>query len=245
MGKANALNVNDSGLIDFNSVNGQFTSTDLTTKGDLLGYTGSAHQRFAVGTDGYVLKADDTQAVGWRWGCPAFEFISSATASGSSTVEFTNFADDECFNAYKIVWQNVTTTISTNEFALRISTDNGSTWKSSGYQYARESIRDDTDDTVYPYSASDSFWEINGWTGGNPRAANLVGEMFLYTSPDPANELQQGFTTTSINHVDSSQSLTSRGWGIVNETGQINGLQFYINGGTLTTGNLFLYGMLL
>jgi hypothetical protein len=39
-----------------------------TTKGDLIAYNGSDNIRVAVGTNGYFLKADSTQASGLIWG---------------------------------------------------------------------------------------------------------------------------------------------------------------------------------
>jgi len=40
----------------------------LTTKGDLLAHDGSANVRVPVGANGYVLKADSSQAAGVTWG---------------------------------------------------------------------------------------------------------------------------------------------------------------------------------
>ena len=45
--------------------------TPLTTKGDLLGYD-IAPDRVPVGTDGYVLTADSTQALGVKWAASTF-----------------------------------------------------------------------------------------------------------------------------------------------------------------------------
>lgn len=50
------------------SVGGGFTSP-LTTKGDLLGYD-TANDRIPVGTNGQVLTADSTQALGVKWATP-------------------------------------------------------------------------------------------------------------------------------------------------------------------------------
>ena len=49
----------------------------LTTKGDIIGYTGGANVRLPVGTDGQLLSADSSQATGLKWINPA---------SGSGTV---------------------------------------------------------------------------------------------------------------------------------------------------------------
>lgn len=43
-------------------------ASTLTTKGDVLAHTGSAHTRVGVGTNGQVLIADSAQASGLKWG---------------------------------------------------------------------------------------------------------------------------------------------------------------------------------
>jgi len=46
---------------------GDSDSGTLTTKGDLLTRTGSALDRLAVSTDGYVLEADSGESTGIKW----------------------------------------------------------------------------------------------------------------------------------------------------------------------------------
>lgn len=244
MGTTNPLNINDSGLIDFNSSTGVFTSTDLTTKGDLLGYTGSAHQRFAVGTDGYVLKADDTQSVGWRWACAGYEYISSASASSSTSIEFTDFQDSDCYNAYKVVYHDVRIDSGTFNYSLQVSIDNGLSWLNSGYSYCRNSIRDDTNDEVFPYSASDTYWQLQAAVSASSYFYGFTGEFFLFSSPDPVNNLNQGFVTSSSLTIKSNASLTSRGWGLHTTSSPINGLKFYFDSTVMISGEFYLYGML-
>jgi hypothetical protein len=52
------------GIVTINST--PSGTSPLTTKGDLYGY-GTTNARIPVGTDGYVLTADSTQAVGLKW----------------------------------------------------------------------------------------------------------------------------------------------------------------------------------
>jgi hypothetical protein len=53
----------------------------MTTKGDLLVTTGSAFNRLAVGTNGYVLTADSTATNGVAWAVTA----TPAAATDSDT----------------------------------------------------------------------------------------------------------------------------------------------------------------
>lgn len=244
MTTSNAVNINDDGLQDFDSSTGDFTAIDLTTKGDLLAHTGSAYQRFGVGTDGYVLKADSSQPVGLRWACTGFEFIETQSASDSSSIEFTNFADSDCFSGYRLVWNSAYRRDEDFNLRIRLSTDNGSSWLTSGYKYIRDSIRTDTADEIFPYSASaDSIW-LNGSSGVVNRMS-LNGEGFFYPSLNPGTTLANGFTYTSTNEGDQVQFLTSRGYGINTTSSAINGFQFTFDTGNITSGTFTLWGVLL
>jgi len=63
-------------------------SSPLTTKGDLWGYN-TADARVPVGTDGYLLYADSTQATGIKWAAAptsgGMTLLSTTTLSGTST----------------------------------------------------------------------------------------------------------------------------------------------------------------
>lgn len=239
----NTLNINDDGLQDFDSTTGDFSAIALDTKGDLLAFDGTNYQKFPVGTDGYVLKADSAESVGFRWACVNSEFISSQTASSSSTIDFTGFADSECFSGYKLVWKNVRMTGGTRNLNLRFSVNNGSTWLSAGYKYTRDSIRDDTADEVFPSDDSASEIQINGHTGDSSNIS-MNGEGFFYPSATPLAGLKQGFVYSSSNVSGNAQFLRSNGWGINITLSQVNGFRFLLNSGTITSGEFYLYGVL-
>ena len=79
-------------------------ATTLTTKGDIIGATGSsAFARLGVGTNGQVLTADSTQTTGLSWATPAsastLSAISSGTFSGSSLVFSSLTLDTYLFQA--------------------------------------------------------------------------------------------------------------------------------------------------
>jgi len=55
-------------LLVYNSATSKWLNKNgITTKGDILTFD-TDYNRLAVGTDGYVLKADSTQALGIKWG---------------------------------------------------------------------------------------------------------------------------------------------------------------------------------
>lgn len=61
-------------------------SAALTTKGDLIGWTGTAFGRVPVGTDGYVATANSAATYGWDWEAPAGGGVTSLTGGGGITV---------------------------------------------------------------------------------------------------------------------------------------------------------------
>ena len=82
---------------NFYSVRG---SLPLTTKGDLQTFGMSAPARLGVGTDGYILKADSTQANGIKWDVrglsmlslysPTVPLIAGFTAVNQGSMTFVN-----------------------------------------------------------------------------------------------------------------------------------------------------------
>ena len=71
---------------------GSDEGTDLTTKGDLHGYS-SSNTRIPIGANDTVLTADSTQALGLKWatasGGGAFTLIETKTVSGGTTSSVT------------------------------------------------------------------------------------------------------------------------------------------------------------
>jgi hypothetical protein len=68
---------------------GDSDSGTLTTKGDLLTRTGSALDRLAVSTDGYVLEADSGESTGIKWSDRKSVSINAQTGT-----TYTFLADD-------------------------------------------------------------------------------------------------------------------------------------------------------
>jgi hypothetical protein len=68
--------------IDIKLANTYQASLPLTTKGDILAYTGSAYSRLAVGTNTQVLTADSTATNGFKWADVPTELPSQTGNSG-------------------------------------------------------------------------------------------------------------------------------------------------------------------
>lgn len=245
MSVTNALNINSDGLPIFNESTGQFSATELSAKGDLLGFTGTVYDRFPIGQNGYVLKADSAEDLGWRWACPHYEFISSQTASNSATIEFTDFQDSDCFGGYKILFKGVERTEAELILQMRFSVDNGSTWISTGYSYAREGSRDDATYSFFSGSGETQF-SLAQWPAASEQLHWWSGEIFILESATPTTTLKQGYVYQQAILGTPSSTLThTRGGGLLEtNSSPINGIQFFMDTGTITAGEFYLYGML-
>ena len=72
-----SMSPNDNDLLTFDTASGKWeaqaagaSSSPLTTKGDVYGYS-TVNARIPVGTNGQVLEAASTQALGLKWATPA------------------------------------------------------------------------------------------------------------------------------------------------------------------------------
>jgi len=239
----NSINATADGLQDFDASSGDFTGTSLTTKGDLLGFDGTNHERFPVGSDGQLLTADSTQSLGWRWadqGCS--EFIDSISLSGAASGEFTSFVDDDCYAGYRIGYINGSGGGTTVNHQIQFSINNGSSYLSSNYQFTRVTIRNTPAPfLIYPGSSSASSILTNGVAAGS-NSVIVSGEILLYPSPNPSTGMNTGLIYTSFYRF-SGGTLISRGSGSHPTTSAVNGIRFSMTGGTIS-GNYFLYGLL-
>lgn len=78
---------------DFITIGTSSYTDPLTTKGDIVGRS-TVTARVPVGTDGQVLTADSTQALGVKWATPASAItIASANVGTNETTTSTSFAD--------------------------------------------------------------------------------------------------------------------------------------------------------
>jgi hypothetical protein len=89
-GNTKATSITQNSII-WTSNSSTFVSTAAMSKGDTFASTGAGLSLIAVGTDGYALTCDSTQATGLKWASPTAQplcFLGSATASASASLAF-------------------------------------------------------------------------------------------------------------------------------------------------------------
>ena len=103
----------------------------LTTRGDIITRGASAPQRLALGTSGYFLKSDGTDAVWAAAGSAGWTTISGPTSLSGSAVDITSIP-----STYTDILLVYTGGVSHNdasnrEIDLQFSMDNGSNWETA------------------------------------------------------------------------------------------------------------------
>jgi hypothetical protein len=121
---------------------GSDEGTDLTTKGDVHGYS-TTNTRIPIGSNNQVLTADSTQALGLKWATPAggggnYEFIEqfTATAATTFTCDLSSALAVGDFVDLVAIWRGQWNASGSGALELQIATDNSDPITNSGYSWA-------------------------------------------------------------------------------------------------------------
>ena len=121
---------------------GSDEGTDLTTKGDVHGYS-TTNTRIPIGSNDQVLTADSSQALGLKWATPSsgggnYEFIEqfTATASTSFTCTLSSALSVDDFVNLVAIWRGQWNASGSGALELQIGTDNSSPITNAGYSWA-------------------------------------------------------------------------------------------------------------
>jgi len=188
--KGGQIDLGNCGLISgaFSEQSAHSGGIDLTTKGDMHGYS-SSNARIPIGDDNQILTADSAQALGLKWAAAAaggsLELLDVHTATGTeSSYTFTQDLDKSNYSNFDIIFQGDATA----ELALLMQV-NGSTSSNHHYTLIYSDGSSITDSWV---EDSTSFPLIStNLNSTNPHAlyascqlrTNVVGEQYLiYTS---------------------------------------------------------------
>ena len=152
----NAANMGAAGVIT-QAASGAFSGSTITENSILLGGASNAVSdtgvlaqgeiivgdgatdpvRLAVGVNKQALVADSAEASGVKWsyltGTPTTVFISTTTASASSSIDFTGLSST--YASYLFIFQSLAPASDLVDLWIRTSTDNGSTYDSGANDY--------------------------------------------------------------------------------------------------------------
>jgi hypothetical protein len=210
-----------------------------------VGYGDGAELAFTgAGTAGQVLTSAGGATPTWAAAPGAMILISTATASASSSIDFTGLTS--AYKNYIVYINNCVPTIA-DDFAMRTSTNNGSSFDSGASNYVSQM------NSALNGSVNTSFY--SGVTDGTKiylmppnnisSTANLGGYSGAVTILNPSNAsntaiiVASSFTNTSGIH-----SCTSCAGARLSASGAVNAIRFYMqSGSTIASGTFRLYGV--
>lgn len=242
----NSPNINDDGLIVFESSTGQFSGVELTTKGDVLTRTSSIYTRLGVGADGEALVCASGQTTGLDWDTvtsgSSVIFLESQTASNSSSIDFTASWDDATYAYYYFTYTNVRPSTDAVELRVRFSVNGGSSYITDDYRWVRARLSASSGSDSLNEDDSDSKIELTDSIGNNT-GEGVAGKAIFMPSSNPGSVRAAPFMFDNVFVTGSGTVYRNFGAGM-NETGStINGLRFYMSSGNITNGVFKMYGV--
>jgi hypothetical protein len=235
----------DFGRLDFRAVDVSAGSedTDFVIQTRVAGAALSNAYKFRVtGTGNYIttgaptaertLTLPDTDAsLGSGW-----ELVSSTSISSDATVEFTNLSST--YSRYQVVLDSIVPATDNTTLMMRVSTDNGSTWENTNYSWVR--ISAGTSSALAKSSGTtDTAFDINAALG-NTGNESWSGEITVF-NPGQSGEYTRLRSNQSMSSAAAEFiiSMSTGAW--VGATTAIDGIQFLMSSGNLTSGTITLY----
>ncbi len=167
----------------------------------------------------------------------SLELIQEQTVSGVTTIDFTNIKEN-VFDVHYMTWALNPSGDDTG--LVRLSTDSGSSFVSSGYQHAEQF--GDAGGTFTEFkSTSASFFARLGDSGGAGANELHNGYMYFYNL---GNSSKYSFASYQTTGLDTSAVYTMMFGGAVYPTANtVNAIRLFGNIGFNFTGTVKLYGV--
>lgn len=193
--------------------------------------TSPALDDHVIGTDvSDVSTSADGQTVTFRLGDIAdlsSTFIESVDLSAAASFDFTGF-DSSKYDGYKVMLQNVTLG-NAYDLLLRVSTDGGSSYLSTGYINAGSSVTNGI-----------SLFEDYLPAGGSPNDGGVSGVIYI-NGPHLTKVTQ--VTGSTVGEVSGTGYIQKSVAGKYAANSAVNAFQIIASTSTLPTGTITVYGM--
>ncbi len=188
----------------------------------------------------------------WRgdaiWATPAggggnWTLVSTGTASSSATISFTGLSTS--YNNYVVIFSNVIPATNSVQIEMQVSTNNGSSYLSSGYTYFFSTNYANNSSYVVANSSSASsiIMTNSGYPLDNAVPYSANGQVWIYNPAISGNYPNVSFQTSYGVSGASGWTGGSQGTATNTTTTAVNAIQFLMSSGNITSGTFKLYGI--
>jgi len=199
----------------------------------------------ADGSSGQNIKTDGSGNLGFVDASGnTLSLITTATASSDATIEFTS-GIDSTYKRYIIEMIDVVPATDDAVISARISTDGGSTWKSGSSDYKYVILwAYESGGPAHSYDRDNDRMVISRPSSGG--LGNASGESFSGSlrCTDPASSsVEQGFYWDAVYTQSDGNLCVLSGGGLYDTPAAIDGIQFLMSTGNISSGIFKLYGL--
>lgn len=217
------------------------TGNNTPTAGGVTYGDGTTYATTTAGTSGQVLTSAGASAPTWSTlAGSALVFISSATASSSASVTFTGLSST--YAVYVVEMVSIVGA-SNAQLYLRTSSNNGSSYDTSGYAYStfggQTSNGNVNVDSSYGAIGYISVSNNGGSISNVASDGGLSGVLYVM---DPAASNYTQFLMSET-HNTGSFGVHGHGMGYRSSTTPVNAIQLYMSSGNIASGTFRLYGI--
>jgi hypothetical protein len=171
-------------------------------------------------------------------GAPDYVLISTATASSSASISFTDLSST--YSAYIVYFDSVVPATDGVNFILRTSTDNGSTYDSGATDYSWGGLVSTEGGTLGSSSSTGTTGFTIYFAAGNDTNESAAGHIKLF-NPSKTS-LTRIETQASVDLTDGTIQFRHH-HGRRNSAADVDAIQFLMSSGNIATGNFYLYGI--
>ena len=233
-------------LLDDSTVGGTLTVTGATTLAAATS-TGthiinSLTYPAADGTNGQVIKTNGAGVLSFTTisSGAGWDFISTATASASSSIVFTGLSGT--YQTYAVIISDAYANWDTSQLVMEASTDNGSTWDTgNNYQTGLHNIETGTGTSSFTSSTADAI-VCTLFTVANASAAGIV-----YINNHTQTTRYKGFTSHFVQtNQGAGVGFSRQGASTWRSTSDLDAIRFILThtseAPTITAGRFTLLG---
>lgn len=216
-----------------------------SANGQLLIGSSSGPAAWATITDGTattVTEGAGTISVAFDTASGSFELISSATASTSTSIDFTDLSST--YDTYLLTMQGVKPGTDDVIMRMQTSTNNGVSYDSGATDYCWNSIGVNDGGTLDPEgSTGDNEISLAGDQAseelGNSTNETLAGNLWIY-KPAGTGYTKFNFDFTFLDLAQDQNSVT--GGAARLSAADVDAITIYMTSGSVSVGNFRLYG---